>query len=272
MTAHKSRIERRAGAESSGAASGWKELERALSRGASLIEAARHRCEDLADSLESCTDSIQEEAAAEIAELIQNGPCEPDAWRAAFESAWNRVTTQVSGSLGRRLIELGDRLSETLRLAAAARGRTGPESNEVPRPAGMPIADASGVSRRLTLEQPALRLLGKGFVRGCILQQIRSRVDGLIRDSLRRFGKELTRWSQEFLSDLEQAFEAQADAYRAQVGRCGALDGDLSAEEARAVERDLEILAGWRSLELAPEQASALSRATPDAADGRHPA
>lgn len=216
-------------------------LERDLRTAAGKLEDARTFCLRSADALRTLAPRALASAADELIALWTRGASDPASARAAVEAAIARTAaagTQVHAYLG----ELARELAEALgRAAAALATHDAPAAQELlDALREMPRFDPPPV--RLNLSKPWL-LRPRAFAIRQVHRKLRRELGGALEDAFATYGQLVENWSRKALAELQTRFDSSADAYRAQLARLVS-HGTLEAEERRAIEADLALLAG----------------------------
>lgn len=224
----------------------WNEAAQALRRAAGMAEGALRSCLDLADLLMDASGAIVHRAAREIAA----GGGLADA-RARLAMAVESHAGEVTGRIVAVLDELRAEMTRALQTAALLSSDT-PEGRELPALRGLPALDASPIVRDLTLREPALGFLSKGFRRARLAEQIIEQVGAMLDDALLFHRHRLQDWLRHALPDLREAFSGAAGQLQSRIEQTAGSPSDLTAEERAAVESDIRGLMGVVSSDHSP--------------------
>ena len=216
-----------------------------LTRLAALPEDARAACEDAAMSLEAAAEPILGEVADQLAARWRTREEAESIAHEVVAAAVTRATATLAGALASRLSGLREELAAGLRAASdAAPGAGAP--GEPPRVAGLPAPDLSALRGRVRLDGAAVAWLGPAVRRRWLAAKLRRQLLDEVREVLRFHRRRLVAWSRRAVADLQAAFEADAEAYRARLKPGGTSPtAGGGAADAPAVERDLELLTRW---------------------------
>ncbi len=215
-------------------------LERDLRAAAGRLEDARAYCLRASDGLRALAPQALSLAADELIALWTSGVSDSASARTAVEAGVAR--TAVSGTqMHSYLQELARELAAALsRAAAALCAHDAPTERELLDPLReMPRLDPPPV--RFDLSRP-LFLAPRTLVRRQVHRKLRREYGKTLEEAFDTYGQLVENWSRKALAELQARFDSSADAYRAQLARFVS-SGPLTAEERRAIEADLALLA-----------------------------
>ena len=211
----------------------------ALARAAALLDRAGSRCEALASRLGAAAEAVIGDAAAAVAARWQ---VRARVTQTALTDALARRTDEVAAEILAELTRLRAELATALETAAAATGREPPE---LPRIAGLPVIDGSGLDVEILLEQFPLAVLGGAVRRRGVAARLRAQVSEALRRLLEFQRRRLAAWSRGVVTELRLSFDAQAGALRPGLAAPGDGAAASTAEELVAMERTIALLSEW---------------------------
>jgi hypothetical protein len=148
----------------------------------------------------------------------------------------------VAGTL-RSIEQTRDALAGAMQVAALV--SDGAISDELPKPAGMPMLDVSEISKKIVIEKPTvLSLLGKGMLTAHVRRKLEREYDRVLLDFLNLCANRLRRWMEQSINALRNGFAAFADMHRAQFENAPA----SGSPDISAVQNDLRILREWEAV------------------------
>ena len=193
----------------------WPRAESVLRDALDELERARAMRAPLVPQPERAAEDSHDEAAYNAAIFLQRDPVLPnDLTPIVVAAARGRERAAAEAAIrevGRLRAVLGNALAE----AGAAAAQTDTGAEELPRPAGLPLADAAALIPRLLLARKPL-LSGVRFVSERLLR-LRLRRAGMavhVAAALTQYEQRLSEWRGEQLESLRRAFIARADRLR----------------------------------------------------------
>lgn len=216
------------------------EVEQRLRDAAGGMEEARRALLEATDRLRLLETAVIEQAAARLIAGERS---------VSLGDIAGELAARAAAALADRLRNLARDLESALRLAAEVLGGdpTAAESLLEPVVREMPRFEAA--LGQIDLRPPWFRFAG-GAARAWMASRIRRVAAERLRGSFNAYGRVLERWVRQTLAELQNRFEQEADAYRAQILR-------LERRQERAPEQRETIA---RALEELEASLSALSR------------
>jgi GTP-binding protein EngB required for normal cell division len=222
-----------------------KAVETKLRRATGYLEETRLECERMADEIAELGDEALGQAAAQVAEHWTNngnraGPFTPlvvsTVTQAAAEKAktiydsFETLAGRLARSLGKtaKALDLNDAPEEQELLASV---------REAPR------LDLGAINPDLRFAW--LSAFGKSMAKHRVESRLQKQVGQAVTEAFSVYGRLLRAWATNTLREMQNRFDAHADAYRAQLAR-QTLGGETSAEEAEKLHLDLEELRAGR--------------------------
>lgn len=215
------------------------EVEQRLREAAGNLEKARR-------SLLDATDRVRLLRAAAVEQAAARSIAGDSA--VSLSKIAGELAAGAAAALVEQLRELARELESALRLAASvlagdpkgAEGSLEPLIRETPQ--------WEGVLGEIDLQPPWFRFAG-GAARAWMASRIRRAAGERLRVAFNAYGRVLERWARQTLAELQNRFEQEADAYRAQISR-------LERREERAPEQRHKIEESLRELEASLSAAS----------------
>jgi small GTP-binding protein len=208
----------------------------ALRETAFLFAQASRESEKTLDALDDAAACVLWEFASAIAEgWLRRQTPDPSA---VFQQLLSRRLSDIAIRISSLLNELTGRLNSVLRLAANIASAI--PDTELPVPSDLPILDPSSIAARLHLKRPRFSFLGKRMMQHAILTQTKDQLEVVLREIIRLYRRQLSKWMQNRLDQLQRTFHSKADVLRAQMRRSGAETMDpLERED---IDRNIHLL------------------------------
>lgn len=229
----RARLERAGRASQAGAATARK-LEASLRRAAGKLEEARKSCERQADELARAGRGVLRRAADSLLRNPEKGAGE------ALAHALTEAALSAGQVVREELHALAEELSGALEVAAASLGPppTSEEDlanliREMPHPDSAPF----DVSVRPSL----LARLSPAWESRRLQARLSRHAGEQVTSALTTYARLLSRWARRTIEEIQRAFDAQAEFYRAELARIAGA-GETGAVDAEAIRRDLEEL------------------------------
>jgi GTP-binding protein EngB required for normal cell division len=197
------------------------EIERELRTVPQMLESARREAEERARSLRNAAELVIEIAAGELAANWSNVDSQALNPGERFTTTVVRLVTEEAGKVRAQVEATRSRLSELLHAASRALPSSRSEFQDLPKTAGLPLADASGLAGKVNLRRPAvLSVFGRTALRHHIRTRLRERVGAEVHAFLDVYSQRLTQWAKRSFAELEAVFTATAGIFRMQLARC----------------------------------------------------
>jgi hypothetical protein len=249
----RSRLQRAAQA-ASGTTSDIHMVETELRRATARIEEADAAAKGLADSISTDSQSIFLAAAQRLLAFWAEGKHKADAAaelrHAALEDVRDRVK-RIQQTLESLANELVKQLESTAQLQGTPNLPAQEEFHGLIRE--MPVLDLGALQVSAGPSSFA-GLFGRRFQVQKLARHLSRQAGPQVENALTVYSRLLRDWCGTVVGQMQRRFAAYADAYRAQAER-GASASEVSPEERRDLERDLELLAALSPLELGREPA-----------------
>lgn len=198
-----------------------REVERRLRTAAGEIEEIRRYCLDATDEVRSLYGVAHERCVHAVLEG-GNGP-EPAASLASgvIGSEAGRLAAEATAQISGRLTGLADHLNSALSLAAEALRDTSASPDETLRGCVREMPHFQLALPEIRIARPFFlpEFLPRSVSRVWVAGKLRRNIGAVLETGFTNYGRALQTWTLRVLGDLQQAFEARADAYRAQLAR-----------------------------------------------------
>ncbi len=213
----------------------------AVRKADALLEAAQRDGDAIGEGVSALADDLIEGTAADLADL----------WLSAEGKSANvvkRISASMQQILAGRVAKLveqlsftGSQLDQALQLAHRALGLAKDTSEQLPLPAGAPIADTAAFTQSLVVKRPALlSSLGAAVLRRHIRSRLEQQLGETLPDLLNSYRRQVRQWFRQSLMELRAAFAARAGLLSAHLEARAAT---ATAEtDVRSVEADLRRL------------------------------
>jgi len=217
----------------------WGSIDADLRLAAGRTAEARTDCIDMTDRLRDCGPELVRVAAGAAIEVPQGHP----AGGIEIAAVMERAAAQQSARITSAIQTVAQEGFSTLFRAAQKLGlESAPDAHDLddllknmPR---LDLGTADIKVRRGVLQL----LLGKRFAVWAVERQLRAQVGPQVEESVHSYARVLQAWVRKTFASLQEAFDAYADTYRAQLTRLGAGANEADVNE-DAVRADLEALA-----------------------------
>ena len=224
-----------------GAQNTTESVETRLRKATGLILKVRADSDRNAGTLEKKTGTLYSTAAARVMTAepsSRGGAGAAEAVRDAIASLVQEQAMEIQSGIE----SLALRLQDDLVKSAGDLGITDiPGDNEFPALVREMPAFDPGTLRIIPSKSSYAGLLGRKFEEGHLARQIRQQLGPSLEPALLSYTLVLKAWIRQVISRISWQFETYAERYRAQAGR-SLEGGELSVEEARAIEEDLAML------------------------------
>jgi ElaB/YqjD/DUF883 family membrane-anchored ribosome-binding protein len=227
------------------------EIERELRSVPQMLESARREAEERARSLRHAEELVIEIAAGELATRWLKGDPHAVNPGESFAATVTRLMAEEAGKVREQVQQTRSRLEDLLRSASRAFPSSRWDYQELPRAAGLPLADSSALAGQVRLGRPpVLSLLGRTALRRHIETRLQQQVGEELHAFLDVYGRRLTEWANRSFTELETVFTATASILSAQVAshRPPAPE-DVSND---SIQKDIRLLEGWGQPESSP--------------------
>lgn len=216
-------------------------VERELREAAGKLEDARVFCLRASDDIRALTAYALDEAANALLEMWAGATPDGSDPSAAVTGAITKTAAAAAAQIHAYLQDLARNLTASLHRTAEALGsQDAPAEEELLRPLGeMPRFDPPPVST--SFHRPWL-LYPPALARSRIRLNLRSALEEPLSEAFATQGRLVQNWARRALAELQLAFDASADAYRAQLARLIS-QGVVTTEEQQAVLDDLVTIA-----------------------------
>ena len=204
-----------------------KEAIEALRNADAILETAQRSGDSLAYNIRSLAEQVIEVVAEDVAVAWSKAGGKSKAAEIVSLSLSRVVSSQGTKCMG-ALAQVREQLTQSLQLAHRASRVTREPPEELPEAGGLPLIDASPVSRMIAIKKPVLLpIFGGAVLRSYIRRQLKQQLGDALPKFLGLAGKQLERWYQRALAELREAFAANAGIYRAQFEQLsGATTGE----------------------------------------------
>jgi hypothetical protein len=217
-------------------------LDADLRKTTARLEEAKGISNRIADSLPALQPGIFARAAERLTMLGEEPGGGADAGAVVRTTAMATVQDQTR-ALQQALASVADELVEKLDSAAQRLDTPNRPSNQEFHSLvrEMPVLDVGSIE--VTSGRPVLiGLAGERLARRRLTQWLTKQLRPQMVTALTVYSRLLRDWASQVLTQMQRRFAAYADAYRAQAER-SATSSELSSEERRALQRDIELLA-----------------------------
>ena len=222
-------------------------LQQRLREADRLFEAARHEAEEGLYRLGDWVEPVLQAAASDLAAAWRGVGAATVQVPQVVADAVLRVVSESSTALLRPLDQLRAELAGALRQASEVFPLEREPRDDLPKPANLPLLDPAPLTHGLWLRRPCvLPLLGQTPLQRSVRETLRETLAQPLRDQLGLHRSRLCSWSHQYLADLQAAYGARAEIYRAQFERRSAALSQ--AGSATDLEGDLRRLRDWTAL------------------------
>jgi hypothetical protein len=220
-----------------------KEVEMKLRRVTGYIEETRLECERMADEMADLADEALKRAAASVAEHRTVNGDQAEALTPLLISAVTQAATDKTKAIYDSFEKLTRRLAKRLsKTAEALEMNDAPEEREL-------LATVREMPRfELNTLDPDLRftwlsVFGKAMARRRVESRLREQIGQSVSEAFSVYGRLLRAWVTNTLREMQNRFNAHADAYRAQLARQTG-GAAISASDIAEMRADLDLLLG----------------------------
>jgi len=217
----------------------------ALRTADALLEAAQRDGEEIMDGFSTLADDVLDAAATDLTAVWLSVQGKNAEVAKTLSASVHRVLAGQVTKLLVRLVSVRSQLDQALQLAQQVLPPTKESSEQLPMPAGAPLADTTTLAQNLVLKRPVLlSSLGAAVLR----RHTRSRLEEQLRETLpellKPYRQQVGRWFTQSLAELRTAFAARAGLLRAQFEARAATP--TAEPDAPSVAADLRQLCEWR--------------------------
>ena len=219
-------------------------LQQRLREADRLFEAARHEAEEGLYRVGDWVEPVLRAAASDLATAWRDGGAATVPVPQVVADAVLRVVSESSTALVRPLDQLRAELAGVLRQASEVFPLEREPRDDLPKPANLPLFDPTPLTRGLCLRRPrVVPLLGQTVLQRSVRETLRESLAQPLQDQLGQHRNRLRSWLHRYLADLQAAYGARAEIYRAQFERRSAALSQ--AGSATDLEGDLRRLRDW---------------------------
>ncbi len=219
-----------------------KAVEMKLRRATGYLEETRLECERMADEIAKLGDKTLKFAAAKVVEHWAANGDQTESLTPLVISTVTQAAADKTKAIYGSFEKGARRLARRLRKTAEALGMNdAPEERELLASVReMPRFDLGALD--LDLRFNWLLVFGKAMARRRVESRLREQVGQSVSEAFSVYGRLLRAWAMSALSEMQNRFNAHADAYRAQLARQAGGVG-ISSQDKEAIRNDLESLA-----------------------------
>jgi GTP-binding protein EngB required for normal cell division len=212
------------------------ELERDLRNAAGRIAEARSACVDLTDLLRQSGDDLIQTATERLAEAAASADCE-----GAIKMHLEQAAAESVCAIASKIREVSFNAGQVLATVATTLGlKNRPEPEELSCLLGdMPRFDLGTVVFKTG--RIGGSIFGRGWAIGRLRREIRAQIGSQVDESIAVYARVIQSWVREIFTELQERFDAYADAYRAQLGRLASSISE-SVDDEQAIRDDLAAL------------------------------
>ena len=190
----------------------------AVRKADALLEAAQRDGDAIGEGFSALADDLIEGTAADLADLWLSAEGKSANVAKRVSASMHQILAGRVAKLGEQLSFTGSQLDQALQLAHQALGLAKDPSEQLPLPAGAPIADTAAFTQSLVVKRPALlSSLGAAVLRRHIRSRLEQQVGETLPDLLNSYRRHLRQWFRQSLMELGAAFAARAGLLSAQL-------------------------------------------------------
>jgi GTP-binding protein EngB required for normal cell division len=217
----------------------------ALRKADALLEAAQRDGDAIVDGFATLADDVIETVAADLARIWVSAEGKSTDIAKTVSASVQSVLAARVAKLVERLVSLRTQLGQALQLAHQILPLAEGNSEQLPLPAGAPIADTAAFAQSLVLKRPVLLpSLGAAVLRRFMRLRLEEQLRETRPELFNACRQQARQWFRQSLAELRTAFAARAGLLRAQLE---ARTATATAEtDAASVESDLRRLREWR--------------------------
>jgi len=221
-------------------------LQQRLREADRLFETARREAEDGLYRSGDWVEPVLQAAALDLAAAWRGVGAATMQVSQVVADAVLRVVSESSTALLRPLEELRVELAGVLRQASEVFPLEREPRGDLPKPANLPPFDPAALTNGLCVRRPrVVPLLGQTLLQRSVRETLREALVQPLQDQLGQHRSRLRSWLHQYLTELQAAYGARAEIYRAQFER---RVGDFSQGSTSAdLEGDLRWLRDWIS-------------------------
>jgi GTP-binding protein EngB required for normal cell division len=183
-----------------------------------LLEAAQWDGDAIVDGFSTLADDLIEVVAADLADFWLSAEAKPADMARSISVSMHQVLAARVAKLVEQLTLLRSQLDQALQLAHQALGLAKDTSEQLPSPAGAPIADTGASIESLVLKRPVLlSSLGAAVLRRHIRSRLEQQLGETLPDLLNSYRRQVRQWFRQSLMELRAAFAARAGLLSAQL-------------------------------------------------------
>lgn len=216
------------------------EVAEALRGGERILERAQGQAFFLTGKITKAKPEVVEAAAQAIAmALLESDTANTGE---VFGATLTRTLAGPVAGVLRAVEETRDSLLHALQIAASV--SSGPATEDLPKPTGMPALDAVEFSKQVQIEKPVVvSLLGKTALAAHVRRKLENDCDRALFDFLNLYANRLRRWMEQSINAMRTAFAASADVQRAQLGT----EQFAGPADHASIENDVRLLRNWEA-------------------------
>ncbi len=220
----------------------------AVRKADALLEAAQREGDAIVDGFSTLADDLIEAAAADLADFWLSAGGKSAAIAKGMSLSMHRVLAERVAKLVRQLSSMRWQLGQALQLAHQALRLAIDTSEQLPPPAGAPIADTEAFTQNLVLKRPVLlSSLGAAVLRRHTRSRLEQHLGETLPDLLNSYRRQVRQWFRQSLLELRDAFAARAGLLSAQLEARAATA--VAETDVTSVEADLRRLATYPAAE-----------------------
>jgi GTP-binding protein EngB required for normal cell division len=190
----------------------------AVRKADALLEAAQRDGDAIGEGFSSLADDLIEGAAADLADLWLSAEGKGANVAKRISASMHQILAGRVAKLVEQLSFTGSQLDQALQLAHQALGLARDTSEQLPLPAGAPIADTAAFTQSLVVKRPALlSSLGAAVLRRHIRSRLEQQAGETLPDLLNSYRRQVRQWFRQSLMELRAAFAARAGLLSAQL-------------------------------------------------------
>jgi GTP-binding protein EngB required for normal cell division len=190
----------------------------AVRKADALLEAAQRDGDAIGEGFSTLADDLIEGAAADLADLWLSAEGTSADMAKRISVSMHQVLAARVAKLVEQLSFTGSQLDQALQLAHQALGLAKDTSEQLPLPAGAPIADTAALTQSLVMKRPVLlSSLGAAVLRRHIRSRLEQQLGESLPDLLNSYRRQVREWFRQSLMELRAAFAARAGLLSAQL-------------------------------------------------------
>ncbi|MGD0261515.1 MAG: dynamin family protein [Verrucomicrobiota bacterium] len=213
----------------------------AVRKADALLEAAQRDGDTIVDGFSTLADDLIAAAAADLADFWLSAEGKGADIAKRISVFMRRVLAARVAKLVEQLSLTRSQLDQALQLAHQALRLAKDTSEQLPLPAGAPVADTAPFTQSLVLKRPVLlSSLGAAVLRRHTRSRLKQQLGETLPDLLNSCRRQLRQWFRQSLMELQAAFAARAGLLSAQLEARAATT--TAESDVTSVEADLRRL------------------------------